>query len=400
VWAEEIEPRAVEGWESHVRWQLPRWRALTRWGGRIVNPTYWAVEIIGAPAPLPRWRAVDGWALGVVAPEFAKFALLRTIRPGGSAVADFSALGGHVMAVEVAIRAGAPPVQAGAAWVSVEEYNVGETEGLPREARPYRWFAVSLGGISPGAVERVGVVIRVEKSWLMRLGIGTDEVAVYGWDGRWVRFDTKRTGEDPVYWYYHCWTGPLAKFVTVGWKSEAIEVPALLPAVPRVEVPPPPLEAVGALVGVGVAFALWAYLSSWPVRVQLLERRMVRVFAGARYERAREVLGALGRRIGKGERLRLARLARELYPIPVPKIVPVTRRMAPIERVAVERLERFIRERRMRRPAVERRRLAQLRRRLTEEEVLTLRRLERFISERRRAAPAVARARRRRKGIR
>jgi hypothetical protein len=87
----------------------------------------------------------------------------------------------------------------------------------------------------------------------------------------------------------------------------------------------------------------------------------------------------------------MARLTRLMLarPLRAPKVIPVKVRLAKPELVAVERLERFIRERRRVAPPIpaEKRRIARIRRRISKEEEEALRRLERFITKRRKVAP-------------
>jgi hypothetical protein len=391
--------RMVESWHSSFFFMPRQWRVFEGWKGKAWVPSFWVEKIVGVPVLPPRWHLMEAWAAPVYVPQLSSTIELGYIPPGSSATADLSRLGGRVVNVRIVVKPTAKPAEISSVALEIQEFSIRDRAGLPAKAYPYRWFEVRLSGIKLQALDFLEFTIRVEKAWLSWREIDPDDVSVFGSGEGWVEHQAQRIGEDANHWFYSFTSGLHQLYAIAGVKEEVVQTPAVVP-VATPETPPPaiPINALGVVVGIAFALGVGAYLYSWPVRFGVLQRRYGRALAGPNYHRAKLRLGTLGKRMKKDDRLRLARLARSLYIIPVPKLVPVERRMARIERVAVRRLEEFIRERRRRVPSVaERRRLAELKRRMAEEEMLTLRRLERFMARRRREAPRAKRKARSRK---
>jgi len=388
--------KAVEYWTGPVRFQPLRWVALEGWTtGPASVPSFWIEEVVGVPVPLPGWHAVDSWTTTFRAPQISTGIELGYIAPGSSKTVDLSKLGGRILSVKVTVKSSALTTQISSVTIQIDEYASGDTNGLPSKAYPYRWFDIVLDGIESEAVDSLEFTFRVEKVWLSWRGIDQNDVSIFSFSDGWKEYRANLIDEDSNYWYYSCSSGVSSSYLIAGVKVEIIEAPTIIP-VSSPGAPPPsfPMSALGVLAGIVAALGIGMYLSSWPVRFGALQRKYGRALAGPNYREAKLKLGELGKRMRKTDRLKLAKMARSLYEIPVPKIAPVEKRMAKMERVAVRRLEEFIHERRRGAPSVpERRRLTQLKRRMAEEEVLTLRRLERFIAKKRREAPISRRRR-------
>jgi len=382
--------RAVEHWSGPIYFQLLRWVALESWTtGPASVPSFWIEEVVGVPVPLPSWHAVDSWTTTFRAPQISTGIELGYIGPGSSKTVDLSKLGGRIMSIKVTVKSSALTTQISSVTIQIDEYASGDTDGLPSKAYPYRWFDIALEGIESEAVDSLEFTFRVEKVWLSWRGIDQNDVSIFSFSDGWKEYKANLIDEDSNYWYYSCSSEVSSSYLIAGVKVEIIEAPTIIP-VSSPEAPPPsiPMSALGVLAGIVAALGIGMYLSSWPVRFGALQRKYGRALAGPNYKEAKLKLGELGKRMRKTDRLKLARMARSLYEIPVPKIAPVEKRMAKMERVAVRRLEEFIHKRRRGAPSIpERRRLTQLKRKMAEEEVLTLRRLERFIAKKRREAP-------------
>ena len=344
--------RALEGRSFSMRAPALRgWVQLENRGGGVVAPhgwrelegmevgaltsAGWKKVVVGGPALLPEWGPLEGWRAGVSgwAPPPSREVSLGYLEPGVPGSAEVGWLGICVSRLEVVVREeGRVTVSA---WES-EDFPVPP----PPEVVPYRYFCLELGPSSP-ALSHAVVRVRVSRSWVREERIDVRTIGVRRLPSQELALE--EVGRDGQYLYFQFRTEELGTFLLFGQRVRQPPSPPVA-LLPTFEVPAAPSSLLLLLLFLGMILAAAGfslYQASWSFRYG----RMVGLLRRAtRPERRRAVRERV--RLTRRQRESLARMSLLLRRAALPPVVPVRRRLAKPERVAVEALERFIRERR------------------------------------------------------
>jgi hypothetical protein len=212
--------------------------------------------------------------------------------------------------------------------------SVGETKYLPSWLpKPEGEIYTYLDLISENA-QLLCLRVRVEKGWLQQVDRKT--LRVLGYRGGWREVPFEAVREDAGFLYLEFRPGDLSCFVVTARKPPYFPVWAVF-------------WAWLGIVGVLSYVLIYPHLSE--LRLRRIQRKYERILAGPVYKQIAGRLRLLSRRLGSKDRGSLKELVQELEAVPPPRIVPIEEKLTRPELVAVETLERFIRERR-RAPAV------------------------------------------------
>jgi hypothetical protein len=232
---------------------------------------------------------------------------------------------------------------------------VGETRYLPPWLpRPEGEVYTYLDLIAENA-QLLRLRVKVEKGWLQQMDRNT--LRVLGYRGGWREVPFEAVKEDAGFLYLEFRPEDLRCFAVTARRPPHFPVWAIF------------WTWLG-IVGTLSCLILYPHLSE--LRLRRIQRKYERVLRGPVYKRMAGRLRSLGRRLGAEDRGSLKELIRELEAAPPPRIVPIEEKLTRPELVAVETLERFIRERRKRIP-------------LKKERVEELKKLQREMLKRRRS---------------
>jgi hypothetical protein len=311
------------------------WRELEGMEVGALTSAGWKKVVVGGPALLPEWGPLEGWRAGVSgwAPPPSREVSLGYLEPGVPGSAEVGWLGICVSRLEVVVREeGRVTVSA---WES-EDFPVPP----PPEVVPYRYFCLELGPSSP-ALSHAVVRVRVSRSWVREERIDVRTIGVRRLPSQELALE--EVGRDGQYLYFQFRTEELGTFLLFGQRVRQPPSPPVA-LLPTFEVPAAPSSLLLLLLFLGMILAAAGfslYQASWSFRYGRMVGLLRRATGPERRRAVRERV-----RLTRRQRESLARMSLLLRRAALPPVVPVRRRLAKPERVAVEALERFIRERR------------------------------------------------------
>ncbi len=373
-------------------------REVDYWSAKIEIPVKTTTLIsLGAPAQ-PKWRAVEGWGGTIQAWSAMEGATkdVGYIRPGSSQFISFEGLGLRVSSLNIAVSSGADDSSIGNISVTVDETTRPPAGVASPPDVPYYYFNLNLQGISQSGIDSVEIVFKVEKSWVSNENIEPSKIRLYRLSGTWNELPTEfvREGEDG-YLYYRVTTTQTSLFSIVGAQKFITPQPPIIgtpiPNIGTAPPPPVPLALFAVLGAVGIGAGIAYYRNTWSYRYGVMEKQFDEATKGLRRKGTRLKLKSISKRLSKTEKMDVARLTRQLIETPLMSrsVLPTKKGMTEPERLAIERLGKFIAERRRKAASgpSESGKIGRIHRRITKEDAFALQRLERFMTKRREAAP-------------
>ncbi|MEM2480691.1 MAG: hypothetical protein QXG14_01475 [Candidatus Hadarchaeales archaeon] len=294
------------------------WTFLESMGGSVSSPIRWKTIIQSAYLPKFGWFGLESWGGSIFAPRFLEERVTRTVEALTSQVVELTNLSPSLNRFWYRSL---PP----SARVSVAEsrYLPPWLPKLPAELYVYLDLILENG-------VPLRMRIEVEKSWLQQMN--RDTLKVWGYRGDWAELSYSLAGEDGRSLYL--------EFEPSGYSCFAVTAKRA-PTFPTWVIFWVWLGIIGTISCVMMYPAASEF---WARRTQ---RKLMRIIEAPPEEIDRR-LRSYGRKLHRRERTDLARLAEELITPtpPPPRVIPVLEKLTKPELVAVETLERFIRERR------------------------------------------------------
>jgi|GEM_PF-4045762 len=297
------------------------WVYLTGMEGSLSSPISWKTAVESSYLPRFEWCKLEGLGGSAWAPRW-----VEERREESAAVPSPQ---------EIELPNLSPSLESVLARATPPGFrvSVGETRYLPLWLpRPEGEIYTYLDLIAENA-QLLRLRVRVEKGWLQRVDRNT--LRVLGYRGGWREVPFEAVREDAGFLYLEFRPGDLSCFAVMAKRPPHFPVWAIF-------------WAWLGIVGTFSCLILYPHLSE--LRLRRIQKKYERVLRGPVYKRMVGRLRSLGRRLGAEDRGSLKELIRELEAAPPPRIIPIEEKLTRPELVAVETLERFIRERRKKIP--------------------------------------------------
>ncbi|MEM2427431.1 MAG: hypothetical protein QXZ52_04430, partial [Candidatus Hadarchaeales archaeon] len=309
------------------------WRKLDGWEAEAATVAGWGWVIVGGPPFALEWVPLEEWKVGVKgwAPPSQREVQLDYMEAGISRTVELSWLGTCLHKLEIEVRESGRVTMV--IW-EAEDFPL----HLPSDSVPYRYFHLT----PDTPLSQARVEVRVSRRWIREERIDVRTIRVKRIPSL-EELNLEVSGKDGEYLYFQFRTEELGTFLLYGQRVKPVPLPPVS-LLPVFEVPAAPSSTLLLLIFLGMILAMLGfslYQVSWSFRYG----RMMGLLKRATERERRKVLRERVR-LSSRERESLARLSSLLRRAGMPKVVPVRRRLAKPERVAVEALERFIRERR------------------------------------------------------
>ncbi len=297
------------------------WSLVDRGRGEVYTFIHWKAYIRSAYIPRKGWFVLELKSCSVFAPRYLEERKEREVSVTQVGVQQFS----HLSA------------SAERAWCRVHpphsSISVGESKYLPPwlpslPGELCRYIDVKLKNC-----QLLKLRIRVSKAWLKKMDRNT--LRVWGYKGEWVSLPFELAAEDELYLYLEFESQGFSCFAVTARRKPFFPWWAVL------------------WVWLGIVGTL-GYLMLQPfigeIRLRRLQQKYEESLKGATYRKIASRLRSIGRKLSKEDRIALREIAEELRLLPPPTLVPVEEKLTKPELIAVETLEKFIRERRKRIP--------------------------------------------------